>query len=568
MSATARQVWRWLRPVLRRERTAIMALLLWSALGALPVLLSGMLVATALDRGFLAADPVMGFRLLACYAAAMAVGAFAGSRVILPAGRIADAARDHILTATIAASLRRAVHQQGGGTGAVARITTQTERARTVLSGLLLTGGSVGLSLCAAVIGLAGLAPVVAVLVLPLMIVAALLLVRLTRAWRHRCVASLRAEEELSDRTGRVVAGLRDVVACGAHARTERELDASSRRVMRTSIQTGDIGGVRVGLLGLTARAPLIALLAAAPWLLANGTLSTGALIGAAYYLVSGLEPAVRTLVETLGNSGVELVVVLGTLAEPAPTEPPRPPARTLPRHYDLTLHKTTFRYGPHSTPVLDEADLWVPAGQHLAVVGPSGIGKSTLASLLAGLTTAEQGEVLLGGIPVADVRSDVQLLPQEAYVFAGTLRENLSYLAPGVSDERLIETLHTLGAAELLSRQEGLGGVIDTATTLSHGQRQLIALTRCYLSPSRVLILDEATCHLDPAAEAHVERALAARVGTLIIIAHRMSSALRADRVVVLDGYGLLAGTHEELVRSSATYADLVGHWQAKVVD
>jgi ATP-binding cassette subfamily C protein len=112
-----------------------------------------------------------------------------------------------------------------------------------------------------------------------------------------------------------------------------------------------------------------------------------------------------------------------------------------------------------------------------------------------------------------------------------------------------------------VVDRVGGLAAAVDPAT-LSAGERQLVALVRAYLSPAPLVILDEATCHLDPAAEARVERAFAERPGTLVVVAHRISSALRARRVLVVDGATPMLGRHDELLVRSATYRDLVGHW------
>jgi ATP-binding cassette subfamily C protein len=174
-----------------------------------------------------------------------------------------------------------------------------------------------------------------------------------------------------------------------------------------------------------------------------------------------------------------------------------------------------------------------------------------------------DMGEVLLDGLPVTGLgRSWRILIPQEAYVFAGTLEENLTYLQPA-GKAALDEAAEATGLTPLVSRLGGYGAAIVPAT-LSAGERQLIALTRAYLPPARVVILDEATCHLDPAAEARAEEAFARRDGTLIVIAHRISSARRARRILVLDGVRPQAGDHASLLASSASYADLAGHWDS----
>jgi ATP-binding cassette subfamily C protein len=236
------------------------------------------------------------------------------------------------------------------------------------------------------------------------------------------------------------------------------------------------------------------------------------------------------------------------------------------PRGHDVVLREVTFGYGRTSEPVIGNLDLVVCEGDHLAVVGPSGAGKSTLAGLIAGLLEPQHGAVLLGSAPVAalDARTAARhrvLIPQQAYVFAGTIRENLAYLRPDAPDAVIDDTVDRLGAHALVERLGGLSAELDPHA-LSAGERQLLTLVRSYISQARLVILDEATCHLDPQAEAHAERAFAARDGSLIVIAHRISSALRARRVLVMDGGQALVGSHTELLQRSPLYRDLVGHW------
>jgi ATP-binding cassette, subfamily B, bacterial RamB/AmfA len=244
----------------------------------------------------------------------------------------------------------------------------------------------------------------------------------------------------------------------------------------------------------------------------------------------------------------------------------PAPPAAPAPG--GVTLRGVSFRYGPHAEPVIRDLDLAIPDGDHLAIVGPSGIGKSTLASLIAGLIAPTAGQVSLGGVPLAALppawlpRHRV-LIPQEAYVFAGTLASNLTYLAPAAAARELDAAVDAVGLRPLVMRLGGYEAAL-APRALSAGERQLIALARAYLSPAPLAILDEATCHLDPPAEARAERAFATRHGTLIVIAHRVSSALRARRVLVLDGGQAQLGDHESLLASSPLYRDLVGYWQA----
>lgn len=183
-------------------------------------------------------------------------------------------------------------------------------------------------------------------------------------------------------------------------------------------------------------------------------------------------------------------------------------------------------------------------------MAGPSGIGKSTLLGLIAGVLRPDAGEVATG--------CDRVLVPQEAYVFTATLRENLGYVCPQPpSYQALLASAEAVGAGPLLARLGGLDAVLDPAA-LSAADRQLIALARAHVSPAPLVLLDEATCHLDPAAEARAERAFTGR--TLVVVAHRTGSARRADRVLLMDGARAELGTHEELLARSAFYRDLTG--------
>jgi ATP-binding cassette subfamily C protein len=274
-----------------------------------------------------------------------------------------------------------------------------------------------------------------------------------------------------------------------------------------------------------------------------------------------------RTLIAGLGSSGLRFVVTLGHLLD-VTARPPAPDPHAAPpvRGYDLALRGVTFAYGRQAEPVLRDLDLVVPEGDHLAIIGPSGIGKSTLAGVLCGLLRPDAGTVALGGAPATDLSSDRLarirvLIPQEAYVFTGTLRENLTYLRATATTRDLDRAVHAVGAQSLLARLGGLDAQLSPAD-LSAGERQLLALARAYLCEAPLVVLDEATCHLDPAAERLAEEAFADREGTLIVIAHRLSSALRARRVLVLDGAHAALGDPVTLMATSPLYRELLGHW------
>jgi ATP-binding cassette subfamily C protein len=340
--------------------------------------------------------------------------------------------------------------------------------------------------------------------------------------------------------------------------------------VAAATTATATAGAFRIVVVALGARLPLLVMLLMAPGLVSAGAVTPGQLLGAATYLVTGLEPALRAVVQAVGNAGLQLAVVLRRLAETtteATTPAPAPTGRPdrVPADLDIALTAVTFRYGPHSAPIVEDLDLDLPAGTHLAVVGPSGIGKSTLANLVAGLAPPETGRVTVAGTAIAELpepllRTAIAVVPQESYTFTGTLRENLTYLAGPVPDRVLDPVVDEFGLRPLVTRVGGYDADLGNTDALSEGERQLITLARVYLSPARVVILDEGTCHLDPVLEERVETAFAARAGTLVVIAHRMSSAARAQRVLVLDGRRSRLGTAADLARDSALFAELLG--------
>lgn len=566
-SSATNTVPRVLLAALRRQPRALARLAVWSVLEVLPLLLSGYGVAHALDDGFLAGRPATGAAWLGVLAVAVLAGALATRHVYRTLAQIVEPFRDVLVDNVVGGALQRSMALGGRpDSGAVARLTHQVEVVRDNFAGLLLLTTGFLVSTVGAVIGMATLTGVVGLLVLPPLLAGLTVFLVSLRSMMTRQRDHVLTDEAVAESASTVAHSLRDVVACGAEdracAQVQRQVDAHAD-AERTLARMTAIRTLSVALGGWL---PAVGLLFAAPWLLATGS-TLGTIAGALVYLTQGLLPALKSLVDGLGAGGLKLVVTLGRLVEAG--ERPVPPAtahRRTPHGYDLTLDGVTFSYGRHAEPVVNHVDLLIPQGQHLAMVGPSGAGKSTLAGLLAATHIADRGTVRLGGVPVGDLDSQTLashrvLIPQEAYVFAGTIGENLRYLHPTATGTELDTVVDVLGLRPVVARLGGYDAVVDPGM-LSAGERQLIAVARAHLTPAPVLILDEATCHLDPIAEERVERVLAARGGTLIVVAHRISSALRAQRIVLMDGADMIAGTHGELLANAPLYRDLVGLW------
>ncbi|MFJ9636477.1 ATP-binding cassette domain-containing protein [Streptomyces sp. NPDC101178] len=555
------------RPFLRARTAVVLRLAGWSLLEFVQTFLGGFGVARALDHGFLAGRPLTGLLWLAVAAVAVLPAQLATRGVF---GRLADLVeplRDGLVRRAVSRALTGALAHPAGTTArSLSQVTHQSEIARDGWAGLVLTLRSFVFTVAGAVVGLLALEPRLLLLVLPPLVLGAALFLATLVPMAARQRDYLTADEAYAAHAGRTAADLRDIAAAGAADRTVAESEALAEDQVRAARALARWSGVRVVALAVCGRFPPLLLLLGAPWLLRDG-LTPGALVGALTYLTQALAPAVQALMTMLSTVGGRLLVVLDrfTDAPPPPAEDEADDRRPLPqgRAPVAELRAVTFAYGPAAHPVLDRLSLTVAPGEQLAVVGPSGSGKSTLAAVLAGVEAPTGGAVRWHGRPVraADATSVRALLPQHAYVFTGSLRDNLRYLRPGASDRDLAATADALGLDPLLTRLGSLDALLEP-DRLSQGERQLIALGRAHVAAPPLLVLDEATSRLDPAAETRAELAFAALPGALVVVAHRLSSARRADRILVMDGPRTRCGTSAELLRTSELYRDLAGLW------
>ncbi|MFF0478760.1 ATP-binding cassette domain-containing protein [Streptomyces sp. NPDC004284] len=561
-----------IRSVVRGRRRALVRLAGYSLLDSAPVVVSGLCVARAVDRGFAAGRPLVGFAWLSVLAAAYLVRAFAVPRLARRVADVVEPLRDDLVERAVRAALARAVAE--GRTPpdhATGRVVTQVETVRRLTGAALLDLRAQVFAVTGALAGLLSLTPLFAALALVATGAAVALLVARSRtlAGVHR--SSVLAGEEVSAAAGTVLRGLRDILACSAADRAGQVVAEAVDRQAAAVRAAGRAGAVRAAVVAVGGYLPLVLLLVLSPWLLREGRLSAGAVLGAAAYLSGSLVPMLRTLVQSVNAVLIPLAVNVRRLAETAAAVPPAPPLRPAGgerpgERGDLVLENVGYAYGPYARPVLTGLSMTFRHGEHVAVVGPSGLGKSTLAQLLAGTLVPDTGEVRLGGVPLrrrsaADARRAVVLVPQEGYVFTGTARENLRYLDERATDDEIARAVDEVGAAAVLHRVGGLDGRVEPAA-LSAGERQLLVLARAHLTRAAVTVLDEATCHLGAAAARRAEEAFARRPGVLVVIAHRLDSALLADRIVVMDGERPLDGSHDELLAVSPRYAELFGHW------
>jgi len=291
-------------------------------------------------------------------------------------------------------------------------------------------------------------------------------------------------------------------------------------------------------------------------------------------YLNNLFEPIqqLSQLYNTLQQAGAALQKLFELLDE-RPSIAERPGAVDLPEQGGLELEHVSFGYGTED--VLHDVSLQVPLGERLALVGPTGAGKSTLAKLIARFYDPREGRVDYGDVDLRDatlrsLRERIVVVPQEGFLFAGSVRDNIVVGKADATDEEIHDAIAALGLEDRFAAlPEGLETEVrERGTRLSAGERQLVSLVRAALADPSLLVLDEATSSLDPGTERTVERALARLTEgrTVVVVAHRLSTAARADRIAVVDD-GCIAelGTHDELIAREGRYASLYAAWDSR---
>jgi len=315
------------------------------------------------------------------------------------------------------------------------------------------------------------------------------------------------------------------------------------------------------------------ALLAIGGNMVAHHELSLGALILFFLYLNRFLAP-IQLLVAQYNTfqQGQSSLVKLRTLFAVAPSTPEAEAASELPPIAgEIAFDHVTFGYDP-AVPVIRDIELTIRAGETVAFVGQTGAGKSTMAKLITRFYDPTEGRILIDGHDLRDVtidslRRQLGVVPQEPFLFAGSLRYNISFARPDATDAEVHEAVRAVGLSDVVERMpEGLDTVVhERGQSLSSGERQLIALARAFLAHPRVLVLDEATSNLDLLSETKIEAALdiLLEARTAILIAHRLTTAMKADRIVVVDdGRIVEVGSHAQLLAERGRYAEMYATW------
>jgi ATP-binding cassette, subfamily B, bacterial len=309
-----------------------------------------------------------------------------------------------------------------------------------------------------------------------------------------------------------------------------------------------------------------------------HNDVGVGTLFAFMLYLTNFFDPVQQ--LSQLYNTFLSAVAALDKIMDVMDEEPDvldRKGARELPRvEGHVRFEDVRFGYGAEGPEVLHGIELDIPAGTTVALVGHTGAGKSTIAKLLARFYDPREGRITIDGIDLRDVtqeslRRQLGIVPQEGFLFAGTVRENIAFGQPDASPADIVSAAQTVGAHDFIMRLENgyETDVQERGSRLSLGQRQLVAFARALLADPRLLILDEATSSVDIGTERKIEEALRLLLAdrTAFVIAHRLSTIRGADRIVVIDHGAIVEqGTHEELMERRGLYLSLYGDWAAEV--
>jgi putative ABC transport system ATP-binding protein len=374
---------------------------------------------------------------------------------------------------------------------------------------------------------------------------------------------------------GESITGLPTVRAYGAEGptlhRVRSAVDAQFKAEFRTySLGSALFSSAEVFAGGLTAAVVGVGIL-----LGPESGLSAGGLI-AFLFLVNLLVQPVQTLVETLDSAqaaGAGMRQVIGVLDTPVDLADPIDGIDLPDKPLDVTVRDLSYAY-PGGEAVLEDVNVSISAGQRVAVVGQTGSGKTTFAKLVVRLLDPIGGVVEIGGIPVdrvrfASLRTRVGYVPQEGFLFDTSVAENVRYGKPGVNDDAIRLAFADLGLTDWVdSLPDGIHTPVgEGGSHLSAGERQLVALTRAWMSQPDLLVLDEATSAVDPALEVSLRRAIDRLITgrTSITIAHRLSTAEASDEVLVFDRGRLVErGHHRDLVEAGGIYSSLHYDWMA----
>ncbi len=455
----------------------------------------------------------------------------------------------------------------------IGRVMSRLQSDIDVLEAMLSSGLLAMLSSLVALVGIIGTLLVMNVglalisfTVLPLMFIIAAFWQRYAqRSFRRTRAAISLVNSTLQEN----ISGMRVIQSLVREDRNRDEFDDLNRYNRDTNQEASRVAALVLPLVEVVAALAIALVVVYGGWLVSRGQLQIGVLVAFTLYINRFFDP-IRDLsmqytqLQRAGVAAERIFQILNMRVEIKD----RPDAIEMPQiKGDVEFRDVVFGYNPER-PVLHGLNLHAQAGQTIAIVGPTGAGKSTIASLLARFYDVPGGGVLIDGHDVRDVtqkslRRQIGIVPQEPFLFTGTINENIRYGRLDATDEEVMEAARVVGAHDLIIQlPDGYNTPIrERGRNLSMGQRQLISFARALLADPRILILDEATANIDTFTEAIVQQGLRKLLHgrTAFVIAHRLSTIKGADCIIVLQGGRIVEqGTHQELLEREGEYASL----------